>query len=44
MDAGEVAVLLNPMEQEIFSGKRSVEDALRNVKAPLQAMMKPVEG
>ena len=36
--------ILNPMEQEIFSGKRSVEDALRSVKAPLQAMIQPVEG
>jgi ABC-type glycerol-3-phosphate transport system substrate-binding protein len=38
------STLLNPMETDIFSGKRSVEDALRSVKAPLQAMIQPVEG
>jgi multiple sugar transport system substrate-binding protein len=36
--------ILNPMENDIFSGKRSVEDALRSVKAPMQAMIQPVEG
>jgi hypothetical protein len=38
------STILNPMENDIFSGKRSVEDALRSVKAPLQAMIQPVEG
>jgi len=32
------------MDTDIFGGKRSVEDALRSVNAPLQAMIQPVDG
>jgi hypothetical protein len=39
----EIRAMLQPALDAVFGGSRSVEDALRGTKAPMQALLQPID-